>query len=1122
MKPFYVHRLLLLSCCFLSTYSTATAQPSPQEIFGEDTRIPFSQVDPAGRSKSSAKAASVSGRSLSTVATMSPTLVQGYSQTWQFTLTDPSGPANIRDLYVIFGPVLSSQGTCFLRIDTQGGKLQLANDEGTNWLSSPLSASDAVTTANNSCSVASQTLVVADTPVGAPNVRTVTVRLDFTRSFFSSLVYSYAQVVDGNGAASAWGGGQAVTIPSDTPRVGQFLPPGILRGSSAIPEGRFDVYAVDDFGVNDLARLEITYSDVAPPPATGNCKVIVDFVAKEFWLVPDNGSGVQTTKFAFNSGTTTLVQNGRCQLTSTAIQVLTPVNAPTAYRVVGRIPFLPFVNAPTHIRYDVFDVGGLRGTVSDTVAYNSTGNSPAVGVTGGGTLTLTGGTELISLDASDFNGAADLTRISLLINSSLNPLQACRVDFDVASRTFSLVADNGFGYMSGGVTINPIDANPSRRQFAANSQCEVFRENGSGSDFSFSSVNLPNTLRTVFALKFLPAFAGTRLIYAQATDTAGLNSPWVSLGSWSNSTATPPQISDITTAFDGTTTPTSARVTFKAGDLNGRADINTVDVAVDSAVSGSAPNCRVRIQGNTATLIGDNGSFAGQPAIPVVNGQGGLVNALSQNSSCQVTFLGTLGGIVLNSDGTTTYRLNFRLANGYTARNTVFVRAVDQGGLGANSWFTGPVLPPSTAAPPTISNPLLSSASTPGRERFTFSATTALALRNVELLIASSVAQAANGCQFYFDTLAGGIFLNAETGGGYQNGVLAGTNNQIANSRCTLFAGPSGRTSPGGSNYGFEFSTTVAFSGPYNIYARALDVENQSTGWVQVGTYTRQGTNVGTVYQASLITTHPSGGPNISNVYFLANQSLSNVGACFVWFDLRANTVLLANETGTAWAAGQQIAPNASLSNSLCDVVLGATPVVVGGSGVQVNFQATLKPTMVGTNRIYQYANGLFNWEQGWAQVDTRVVNPAVGSIGGSMSANTTTNYTGSFTVSHATSGSAVQTVYFIANRTLSNVDGCLIWFDMAGQRMYLANEAGTAWAQSLPFAQASPVTQIANNNCAVTLRQAPFSSGQTLTLPFDISFKVPMAGSQRIYGYAEGNGLNTNWVPLQGIVIPQ
>jgi hypothetical protein len=84
----------------------------------------------------------------------------------------------------------------------------------------------------------------------------------------------------------------------------------------------------------------------------------------------------------------------------------------------------------------------------------------------------------------------------------------------------------------------------------------------------------------------------------------------------------------------------------------------------------------------------------------------------------------------------------------------------------------------------------------------------------------------------------------------------------------------------------------------------------------------------------------------------------------------------------------------------------------------------------------------------------------------------------------------------------------CLVYYAPSTNRIYLENNAATAW-QSTPMGSGS----LSNSQCTVNAAGASVTAaGNTLTLNVPITFTSGFAGVKNTYMYAAGGTLSSGW----------
>jgi hypothetical protein len=119
---------------------------------------------------------------------------------------------------------------------------------------------------------------------------------------------------------------------------------------------------------------------------------------------------------------------------------------------------------------------------------------------------------------SDADGAADISKISVVVHSRITGENACLVSYDRTMNRLSLLDDDGGRWLPG---VAPGDSHGLK-----NSRCEVRAADasatGSGTQFEFT---LP--------LTFAPSYAGDWSVFVTVEDRHGLSSGWEKIAAWS-------------------------------------------------------------------------------------------------------------------------------------------------------------------------------------------------------------------------------------------------------------------------------------------------------------------------------------------------------------------------------------------------------------------------------------------------------------------------------------------------------------------------------------------------------------------------------------------------------------
>ncbi len=181
----------------------------------------------------------------------------------------------------------------------------------------------------------------------------------------------------------------------------------------------------------------------------------------------------------------------------------------------------------------------------------------------------------------DPNGTDDLRTFRLNISPDGTLAASCAVEFDAQVGMLRLANDAGDGWL-GPVPYALADS-------LRNAQCQV---QSASAYFGMASAELV----------FLPAFTGTRGIYASATDRGGLDSGWKQFGSWTTMGNEPPAAVSVTPS-SGTGYSRTFAVVYS--DPNGGGDI----ASAAATFTGGGSQCGVDVAWDGYAVLG-NGSAA--------------------------------------------------------------------------------------------------------------------------------------------------------------------------------------------------------------------------------------------------------------------------------------------------------------------------------------------------------------------------------------------------------------------------------------------------------------------------------------------------------------------------------
>jgi len=306
---------------------------------------------------------------------------------------------------------------------------------------------------------------------------------------------------------------------------------------------------------------------------------------------------------------------------------------------------------PLQLAFNTATADFAQVAIPAPLPASPTAASPASGSGSSTTFTFT---------FSDTGGSQNLTVEDVLINAVLDGRHACYLAFvpsGPSSGTVYLVDDAGDA--GGPYQTLGLPGNGSIQ----NSQCTI---GGAGSAVSTSGNTLTLTLPIVFGANF----AGNKVIYMSAQDTSGVNSGWLSLGTW-NAPGTPPSGPWVTSMTPARTTGSGQSYAFTFTDSNGWQDISVANILANVAIDGRV-GCYLAYvpssaSGGTLYLVDSAGDAGGPYAGMVIPGSGTVSNS-------QCTISGS-GSSVAASGNTLTLTLPITFSRNFAGDQVFYLAA---------------------------------------------------------------------------------------------------------------------------------------------------------------------------------------------------------------------------------------------------------------------------------------------------------------------------------------------------------------------------------------------------------------------------------------------------------------
>ena len=433
-----------------------------------------------------------------------------------------------------------------------------------------------------------------------------------------------------------------------------------------------------------------------------------------------------------------------------------------------------------------------------------------------------------------------------------------------------------------------------------------------------------------------------------------------------------------------------------------------------------------------------------------------------------------------------------------------------------------------TALPPTIPSVTSVSPTSGTGSTVTFTATFAdtgggSTLSTAALLVNAS-ASTGSGCYVSYNPGMNLFSLYNDAGTAVLYTVAPG-GAIIANDQCEL-SGIGSSATVSGTTLTVTFSLIFqpSFPGAKTVYLQAGDASS-TTGWLAQGTFTvtvpaglptvnsvTPNANSGSGATFTFVYGDTVYARSLTAVAFLFNTSVNFSNACYVVWDLTANTIALIGDNGSG-SSSVTLGSSTSLHNSQCVVNGGATSAVSGLSMI-LTISITFNSGFTGTKNIYMYAAaGSVN--TGW------VLEGTYGSVtGGAPVANSAVPASGSgpserftFIVSDQGGGSYLTAAAILFAPTLNFVNACYLIWDGTRNTISLTYDNPANGQTPLTPGQPGIAT---NDECTMNAANSTvIVSGTRVIITLDLTFNDGFAGLKNIYLYAAEAFTNSGWTTV-------
>jgi hypothetical protein len=710
------------------------------------------------------------------------------AQTFTATVTDPNGSADISTVLFLINPSTSTANGCYLSYSRAANTVSLFQDSNASWL--PITVGTATTVANDFCTLSGAGLTV--TPVG--NSLTIAFPLTF-KPTFTGVKTTYLSATDAGGLTTGWVSvGSWTLIPPSAPALNSLSPSSGSGGAQT-----FTFVFSDLNGYTDIGGVLLLVN--ASLNGRGGCYIAYDRATNLFYLYRDSDNAW----IVATPGSGTNVANDQCTINAATLSTSVSGNTLT---VTLPLVFSGSFTGLKNVFANVSDVGGLSSGWLTAGTWNP-GQPAAPIVT---SLTPSSGTGLaqtFTITLSDTNGFADIASALFVINPALNGLNSCYISFNRAANAFYLYRDS--------VNVWQL-VYPGTNTGAANNNCALA---GTGLTVTATATSLTITL----PLTFSASYTGANNFYVYVADSGGLNSGWITAGTWSTGQPAAPTVTSVTpNAGSG---PSQA-FSVILSDTNGNADISSALLLVNSTLNGqNACFISYNRAANAFYLFRDSDN-AWQLIYP---GSSGSVT----NGYC------TISGAALSSaasGNTLTLNLPLSFSSNFTGSKNFYAYAADAAGLNSG-WITLGTWNPSATSPPAVTS-ITPSSGAGSSQTFTLTLSDANGNADIAsaLVLINSTLNGNGACFISYNRAVNAFYLLRDSDAVWQP-VYPGTATSVTNDNCTLSGAALAATASGNTlTLVLPISFKPVFAGPRNTYVSVTDAGGLNSGVVTAGTWT--------------------------------------------------------------------------------------------------------------------------------------------------------------------------------------------------------------------------------------------------------------------------------------------
>lgn len=700
---------------------------------------------------------------------------------------------------------------------------------------------------------------------------------------------------------------------------------------------------------------------------------------------------------------------------------------------------------------------------------------------------------------SFLGGYSHVTDCRLLLNTSISGAGGVFLWYDVPANRIWLKSDDGSKWFGGHA--------PGSENFISNSQCLLScadtKATGSGPDLAIS-----------WSLMLRQPLVGKQLgEYMYTADDTGSGIGWERMGSIfvSSAGADPPATGTIAPSSGNLAIGPKQTFTATFTDLDGAFDMADCRVLINTDLS-SARGIFLDfdLKANRIFLRDDlNTAWLGGHAPGSEN--------IIENSQCRIY----CGETLVQRDGiTVTITISLELKpilHMKVMKQWLYVKdttSLSNGWNQAGSFTAVLPGPVNTSVTPASGNVLA-----PGEVTFTTVQADASGGGDIKgsYLLINATPDGRNAIYLYYDAVKDQLFLRNDANTAWYGGVRPGSDDTTTTLRADLLAA---QTSVAAEGNTLTINWRLRINQPMKgrkcgVYLYAVDKSNQNTGFQKMGEviFAQPPVNasltpaagtalaVGSRVPFTATWTDADGNADISNVYLVINTVLDSMNAISLRYDAAANRLYLRNDASTVWLGGYVPGSPMTIENASCKIFCARTTVERDGPALRVNWMIEPKPSMLGKAvGAWMYVSDSSGMSDGYDRMAGYTFGTGLPPVNVGLAPAESdalaagTRRTLSATYRDPDGYHSITGAYVVINSVLSSENAISLWYDAAVNKLYLRNDANTAWLGG--FAPGAESSTIENASCKVDCFETVVNGvGDTLQVNWRIEPKAPMAG---------------------------